>query len=601
MLPVLLLTTVWTTDATTKVRPSDPPRVRATIAMEAARNEFEAAQIVVSGGATNVRMTATLAGFPQDTVTLYREALLNISMPSNSGGAAGAWPDPLVPDHDAFFGETRNAFPFDVPAGQNRAVWLEVLVPPGQAAGHYGGNVHISADGFATDVPFSIEVWPFTLPSTPSLQSAFGNAWNGPCVAHGTNCGDDAQNARWHIMYAQFALDHRLTIRSAVQFGPAPSGSGFDWASWDATYAPLFDGTMATRLPGARLTTIQFDWVRDAAHYAAWAQHFRAKGWFDRTFDYTCDEPPLWGCGFGDIPGLISAVHQGDPQFRTLVTTSLPKAQQNGIAGSVDILVPVVDEVNPRDPDVNRTHDYVSWQGANPNREVWWYFSCEPASSCANGVVGGGPGWPNYIVDAPAIENRIMGFLSYHYGITTELYYNTMVAMASGDPWASVYSYGNNGDGNLFYPGKVSLIGGTHDIPVASIRLKMAREAREDYEYLRILADAGDPTLAAQLAAQVAPKTWQFTEDPNVLYAARRQAAQRIVALKGGQQNPGTYNGPRIGGNQPSAVSGGSSASEKGSVVGGCDATPGHVDARALRAILLLLAVILAWRRAARR
>src|ERR1051325_6604992 len=101
-----------------------------------------------------------------------------------------------------------------------------------------------------------------------------------------------------------------------------------------------------------------------------------------------------------------------------------------------------------------------------------------------------------------------------------------MEAMATGNVSQSVYSYGNNGDGNLFYPGKVSIIGGTHDIPVASIRLKMIREAREDYEYLKILADAGDPQLATQLAAQVAPKTWQFTEDTAVLYAARRQAAQ---------------------------------------------------------------------------
>jgi hypothetical protein len=180
-----------------------------------------------------------------------------------------------------------------------------------------------------------------------------------------------------------------------------------------------------------------------------------------------------------------------------------------------------------------------------------------------------------------------MGFLSYRYGITTELYYQTMAAMTGGDPWQSVYSYGNNGDGNLFYPGKTSLIGGAHDVPVASIRLKMVREAREDFEYLKMLADAGDPQLANQIAAQVAPKTWQFTEDTSVIYAARRRAAERIVQLTGGSSGSNGAGGPPGTGDRP-GVGSPSSGSGRASTAGGCEVAAHSGPARSPLLVLLI-------------
>ena len=56
---------------------------------------------------------------------------------------------------------------------------------------------------------------------------------------------------------------------------------------------------------------------------------------------------------------------------------------------------------------------------------------------------------------------------------------------------------GQNGDGTLFYPGKVNggngapAIGGQHDIPIESIRMKRIRDGREDYEILHQLEANG--------------------------------------------------------------------------------------------------------------
>jgi hypothetical protein len=288
----------------------------------------------------------------------------------------------------------------------------------------------------------------------------------------------------------------------------------------------------------------------------------RSRGWLDRSFDYTCDEPPF-GCSFNDVATRAAIVHASAPELRTMVTGDII-GQLPTLGGMMDILCPIITDVNPLSPDQSRRPTYANWlSGAPTERRLWWYFSCWPSTDC---VDKGGPpaNWPNYIIDGPAINHRVMGWLSYTYAIDTELYNDVAYGFSHGDPWAGFYFAGSNGDSTLLYPGTPARIGGTKDIPLASIRMKLIREAREDYEYLHMLAAAGDPTLAMKLAIEVAAKTWQFTSDPAVLYSARRRAAHRILELTGGAKptDPADPSDPNPG---PSDSAGGG---------GGCAATP---------------------------
>jgi len=58
-----------------------------------------------------------------------------------------------------------------------------------------------------------------------------------------------------------------------------------------------------------------------------------------------------------------------------------------------------------------------------------------------------------------------------------------------------VWNQGNNGDGTLFYPGRVANVGGTTDIPVESIRLKEIRATLTDMEYGALLTSQGNSAL----------------------------------------------------------------------------------------------------------
>src|SRR5262249_22908814 len=200
------------------------------------------------------------------------------------------------------------------------------------------------------------------------------------------------------------------------------------------------------------------------------------------------------------------------------------------------ILCPLMTDISPPMSDQDNSNACRSWRSAAPNRKICWYFACAPCTACVSNAPGQPGHWPNYIIDAPAIDNRIMAWMSFTYDIPMELYYAVAVNYRRPDPWRDLYSYASNGDGVLVYPGTPARIGGEHDIPLASIRLKMIREGREDYEYLRLLVDRGDPALARQLTERIAPRGWQFSSDPNALYDARRQAAERIVELGKGKR-----------------------------------------------------------------
>jgi MYXO-CTERM domain-containing protein len=519
---------VWTTHGTEKLRPSAPARATADVSISAARNEFEPFQIAITGAATNVRATATdLAGPGAPIpVRLYRAALITLSSPSSLDGGTGAWPDALVPAVDELAGEPRNAFPFSVPAGETRAVWAEVHVPADAPAGEYRGSVSLSWDGGGATVPVKLTVWPFTLPSTATLKSAFAFTYGAIPMEHGLS-GDAFSALR--ARYGQLALDHRVTLSRVDDGNP-------DLPHLTAFYGAQVDGAAPTTLAGARMTSFEF--VGRSA-YGDWASWFSQRGWTDRLFQYTCDEPPLT-CAWSDIPARARSARSASPPLRTLVTTSIQEADAHGVTDSIDVLVPVVNFMDDRPGSGyagNQRWRYDSFLAGAPGRELWLYQSCM-SHGCGGTVNMGSPsesdryftGWPSYMIDASAVRNRAMEWLSFRYRATGELYYET--AMAYGhDPWTNQWDFSGNGDGTLFYPGQAWRIGGTTDVPVASIRLKMIREGMEDYEYLHLLAAAGDEAFAREVADALFPSAYATEVAPAALLAAREKLARRIVEL----------------------------------------------------------------------
>jgi hypothetical protein len=528
---------VWTAPASEKIRPHEAPRSSPRASIAAARNEFEAFQVVVTGPARVESATASdLVGAGTITdVRLFREELHDLWRPSALDGGTGRYPDALVPDVDDVVGERRSAFPFDVAVGESRALWVEVLVPADAAAGDYHGTVGVRVNGEDVAVPVHLAVWDFALPSTPSLKSAFGLG-GGVTRRHGV-AGRAAVSAL-RARYAQLALDHRISIHNVA----ADMASPMDWVHFDAYYGPLLDGAAPTRLRAAHLTSTSTGDPSSLVVNAEWAAHFRSRGWFGRLFQYTCDEPPLT-CAWSDIPVRAGTAKDADPELRTLLTANVDDATSQGVAGAIDVLVTLVNEMDDRTRD-----DYGLLPGgpirphydaflAERGKELWLYQSCM-SDGCGGTIDIGNAlapppyfiGWPSYMIDASSVRARAMEWLSFRYGASGELYYETIQAYYARDPWVGgVWDFDGNGDGTLFYPGTPARIGGATEIPVASIRLKMIREGMEDFEYLKLLSRLGDEEGAQRIALELFPHPYRTDVSVDDLMAARATVASRIL------------------------------------------------------------------------
>jgi hypothetical protein len=446
-------------------------------------------------------------------------------------------PDPLIPAIDPIAHEARNAFPTMVPAGQTRSAWIDVFVPRGVHSGYYTGTVTVT-DGTTTlaRLPVRLKVWDFDLPSTATLRSMFGQSWNGMCVqAYGgyANCdrypgamgSQDHGTELTHIANAVLFLNHRMTVSDVVYAAPANN----NWASFDALYGPLMNGTAPTQLTGARLTAMHYsDGATDAAAIQRWVSHFGTTGWLDRLFEYHCDEPPA-GCSWATTLSEAQAVHTASPDLRTLITANIANATSHNLLDAIDILTPVLDEMDPRGG-TNQRASYDAWL-ARPNKHLFWYQSCDQ-HGCY--VVGDATHtWPSYMVDATPVRNRIFQWLAFLNRIEGELYYATdycWTSMCGGgtDPWTSVFAFGGNGDGTLFYPGTPARIGGTTPVPLPSIRLEHIRDGMEDFEYLHALSAAGDDAFAQSTSRTFITNAYTFDNDPARLTAAREALGDRL-------------------------------------------------------------------------
>ena len=174
---------VWTEVVAYKVQPTTVPGAKSSIAIEGARDSYEAAQIVVrasDGALSGVNMAAGPltdgAGhtIKASNITFFKEYFIDFNgvsadggnkpVPANSPTHDGRIPDPLIPFVDPYTG-AKAGVPFDVAKGLNQPVWVDVHIPRAAHPGKYTGKITVSAKGQASvAVPVTLTVWDIVLP-----------------------------------------------------------------------------------------------------------------------------------------------------------------------------------------------------------------------------------------------------------------------------------------------------------------------------------------------------------------------------------------------------------------------------------------------------
>jgi Domain of unknown function (DUF4091) len=514
-----------------KVRPGKAVKGSSKARLSLARGECEAAQVVLPPGTSRVQVKPLALRGPGKPLeaSVWREAYVNVETPSNGQGATGLWPDALVP--------------VEAPPtpGAPAVLYVELCAPEAQSPGTYRGSLRVEADGKPlAPVPFQAEVQPFVLPATASLPTSFGISLYS--IARGHGLKPDSEEARALLRaYGRELLAHRLSAHGMSMDAPPvrfeKGRAVVDFRAYDAEMAPFLEGEV---LPsGARFTTADVRDSRQAltdeekvAYYRAFAEHFRKKGWKAQLFFYAKDEPKP-----EDVPLVrvqAKRVRAADKGVPVLVTAPL----DDTLRDSADILAPVLNCFFPR-PGPQTCRNVVPLAKLRgklaPHVKVWWYQSCN--SHGCNGGPAEEPeidrvysGWASYMVDHPATLNRAMGPLAFSSGVDGELYFDTVFAYNTKDPWKDIFEFGGNGDGTLFYPGTPERLGGAAHQPVASLRLKHLRDGLEDYEYLQLLTRLGEGEFARACVRRLVRSGYDIERKGAVWEQVRRDMTARIKA-----------------------------------------------------------------------
>ena len=602
-------TNSWLTDTMQKIRQDGPApgAYPCTLTIYATQNEFADFQVHFrDSGSGTANLSVTVSDFVQsapasytisassNNIVVYREGYVNVSTKSSTANAfynvLGYYPDALVPAVDPYFGQTTNAWPFTVAAGNNQSAWIDVHVPVAAPSGYYAGTVTVkSGSTTLATMPVILGVWQWPLsgymPSTSSLPTDF--SWGGTdfcqavyggysgCAAYPGAANSTAGNTMSAVAGAQLMLDHRISMYDPLNVGGA--------------YLTLYEnswagnGVPATILPHAHPTGVNY-YSNYSGGLSAWNSLWvtNASSWAPAfTYNYCingCDEPNSTNA-WNTIAAAAATAHALTPPVAILADTYLSKATTNSALGNIDIMVVnnVCLEGVPWSCDNNSSNytslkrsSYDTWLSGNSagvKRQIWSYVACGNAGNCSNGAGGAGNpfNYPNYDIDAFPAVNRAQEWMTFFHQQTGELYYYTTCAWESGsgscagsgvtlNPWTNQYAFGNNGDGTLLYPSTfngtnyVTAAGGaalTTPLWLPSIRTKHIRDGMQDYEYMVMLTNSGRSATVAQQIASWITNSYTFEISGSGLQAARTAlgGAMHGITYPGGSAFSGVASG----------------------------------------------------------
>ncbi len=487
-----------------------------------ARNEKESVQVVVLAygrALSGVNVSATDLRGPGGAVISRENVRLNLvdfvrtPWPRYAVDYAGWYPDPLMD----------NA-PFDLARGALRPVWVTVFAPPGTPPGTYRGTLRVApSDAPPAEIALEARVRDFELPRAPVQKTAFAlfqhelAAWYGRPVS-------DEMRKEWYA----FMLDYRLNPTNIYSKTPQPERDLMEFC--------------VER--GLNSFTLACTWYKDEDHPAGqelaaliadWEAYLKPRGWWDMTYIYGFDECPREK--FWEMRETYGWLKRRFPDL-PMMTTVMPHPE---LKGYVDIWVPL-------------TSNYIHEQAEQYRRDgdqVWTYVCCHPFHP-----------WPNFFIDYPAIDPRIIFWQNWKHNVPGFLYYAVNLWETNRDPeqgpddplirrqmergkrwpeipWNTFTCATFNGDGQLLYPGPDGQ-------PLASIRLASIRDGIDDYDYLAILKSLTDRAEQSggaparllerarevlQVRPEVAASMTEYTRDPQVLLAARQEIAELIEQL----------------------------------------------------------------------
>ena len=516
---------VWVASPWKQVMGNTLPGNLQSVSLKAASNEFEPFSIIIHNDGdhqvTGLNVTTSSLKSHDGEITLeniklYRANFINISKPSPyTSNSAGWYPDALIPFMKKGPGSegvnaTYIAAPFSVDTSQNALIWCDLYIPKGTKAGIYQGKVTVTLrDRKLSDIPVTLEVWDFELPEKIAMASYFGSL-NKAANMLDMNV-DSEEFQKMEDLYNSELLNNRAV----------PSTPDNIWPEWNEKEGIIERGE-AERIKHLveydhfNALDIPFRYPDEPEkcrkYLAATAEWLKKLNYLDIAYVYMEDEPNN-AKQYEIVRNQGALIKSANPEIGRMCTeqtvTSDPK--WGTLYGAVNIWCPLLGLW-----DENTARERLA-----SDEKLWSYTA----------LCQGPEDTPWWEIDMAPLNYRSPLWLSWKYDITGFLYWSSVYwgkSKTLEQAWMTPLYNGFWGEGTLLYPGKPAGIEGF----VPSIRLKLYREAEEDYEYMTLAAKIGKREEVNKIVNDIVTSFQSWNHDINAYSMARARIAELIVKSK---------------------------------------------------------------------
>ena len=423
----------------------------------------------------------------------------------------------------------------------NQAIWLTINIPEAAPSAGYTGDITVTSQQGKVKLPMSVTVYPLTLPATRKLKvtewystgdfdkfhgikEEYSDAWFSMLRKYADNMVAHRQNV-FQVPMDAIGIQKRIDGRLSFDFTRFDQIAQVFWDTKKMDY--LETGEIAQfgnnawfssdinlqdfHVKNPETGKIETMAGKDVAPglLTATESHLREKGWLSKTLFHVKDEPSMHNSQ--SWREMSAYIHKYAPDL-----IRIDAIETTNLLNDIEVAVPKLDAFGTW---------YESYREAQKKGVELWFYT--------EGIYQGSL-FPNKTIDMPVMNSRILHWLNYRYDATGYLHWGWN--QWTEDPFKDVGMH--IGDGWHVYPSKDGVLN--------SLRWEQMRNGIQDYECFRMLedkicnlkdslgkrADWIDPRRRGhEISAQVIYSIEQHTDDPSVLYAAKKQLINEIIGF----------------------------------------------------------------------